>query len=137
MFFQNDGISAVHFFYETIGGISVVEISAYIIYYVVILTILILSLWAGKRGFCHYICWISPFMIIGTKIKHIFNWPSLRLKAYSDLCIRCKRCNQVCPMSLDVMGMVQKNKLYNSECILCGLCVDHCPKKSTLSLIYE
>ena len=31
-------------------------------------------------------------------------------------------------MSLEVNGMVRKEKMENSECILCGTCVDGCSK---------
>jgi NAD-dependent dihydropyrimidine dehydrogenase PreA subunit len=33
-------------------------------------------------------------------------------------------------MSLNVMEMVQKQEMNNTECILCGSCVDGCPKKA-------
>ncbi|UCG60034.1 MAG: 4Fe-4S binding protein, partial [Phycisphaerales bacterium] len=52
--------------------------------------------------------------------------PALRLKADKAKCIECKKCSKVCPMSLDVMEMVQAESMRNSECILCGSCVDTC-----------
>ena len=67
-------------------------------------------------------------MILGRKLRNLFRWPSLRLKAKTDDCIDCKRCTAICPMSLDVNGMVQNGDMENSECILCGSCVDVCPQ---------
>jgi ferredoxin len=32
-------------------------------------------------------------------------------------------------MSLDVKGMVENNKMKNTECVLCGECIDICPQK--------
>ena len=66
-------------------------------------------------------------MVIGTKIRNLFRWPALRLKANKDECISCKTCTKNCPMSLNVNEMVQKSSMRNSECILCGTCVDVCP----------
>ncbi len=66
-------------------------------------------------------------MIIGRKIRNLFKWPSLRLKADTDKCVNCKTCTANCLMSLDVNQMVQEGTMENSECILCGTCVDVCP----------
>ena len=67
-------------------------------------------------------------LCFGRKIRNLFKWPSLRLKADADKCINCKRCTTGCSMSLDVNQMVQNDSMENSECILCGSCVDICPK---------
>lgn len=113
--------------FATTWGISIANAPSYIIYYAVVGLVAFLALKFGKRSFCHYACWVSPFMVVGTKIKDFFNWPSLRLKYNREKCISCKRCNNSCPMSLDVEQMVKTGK-HNSECILCGECMDVCPK---------
>ena len=123
------GYQTVDFFYATDSGISVARPSSYIIYYVVVGTFLILSLTTGKRGGCHYICWMAPFMIIGRKIRNLVKFPALRLKVAKDKCIDCKICTENCPMSLDVNGMVMQGKIENNECILCGNCIDVCPQE--------
>ncbi|WP_238885868.1 4Fe-4S binding protein [Clostridium sp. YIM B02551] len=128
MFISAGGIKKVDFFYQTYYGISVISVQAYVIYYFVVGGIALLSLLVGKRAFCHYGCWMAPFMIIGSKIKNKFKYPSLHLKADEKKCIDCKLCNKKCPMSLEVSSMVQKGDMKNSECILCGQCVDTCPK---------
>ena len=122
------GIKQLDFFYQTDHGISVSKPECYIIFYGVIILIVVLSFTTGRRSFCHYGCWMSPFMIIGTKIKNFINYPSLNLIADQDKCINCKSCTKKCPMSLEVMDMVHQKSMTNSECILCGECVDVCPK---------
>ncbi len=122
------GYREVNFFHLMDSGISVDRPAGYVVYYAVVGIFLILSLAAGKRAGCHYICWMAPFMIIGRKIRNLFNWPALRLRAEAEKCIDCQRCTRNCPMSLDVNGMVRAGNMENSECILCGNCVDSCPE---------
>jgi polyferredoxin len=128
------GYRHVNLTFDTVGGISLAGdadrpvIAAYVIYYMVIGTFLTLSLTIGRRAGCHAICWMSPFMILGRKLRNIKAWPSLRLQAASELCSNCKTCTSHCPMSLDVNAMVQKGAMENDECILCATCVDGCPK---------
>lgn len=128
--YMNKGkIVAVDFFYQTDHGISVSNIYAYIIYYGIVILVFIPSVLFGKRIFCHYFCWMAPFMIIGTKVRKVLHLPGLHIRSENEKCISCKRCNKSCPMSLDVNGMVQEGHCNNSECILCGACIDECPKK--------
>ncbi|MDW7729165.1 MAG: 4Fe-4S binding protein [Bacillota bacterium] len=116
-------------FYHIPGGISVSQPGDYFVYYSVTGLILVLALTAGKRAFCHYVCWMAPFMIIGLKLKKLKLWPSLRLKTSPELCDDCKRCDKVCPMSLDVNALVKAGLEDYNECVLCGSCVDSCPGK--------
>jgi ferredoxin-type protein NapH len=122
------GYHSIDPFLHTQYGISVSNPLDYIPFYVVVGLVIVLSLAAGKRGFCHYICWIAPFMVIGRKLRNVFKWPALHLEANEEECIDCKRCSKNCPMSLDVNSMVHHGKMEHSECILCGTCVDVCPK---------
>lgn len=110
-------------------GISISEPANYMMYYTIIGLIVVLALTAGKRAFCHYGCWIAPFMILGTKIKDLIKLPSLHLAITNAKCEQCKTCNKHCPMSLDINKMVQTGSMKNSECILCGNCVDNCPNQ--------
>lgn len=118
----------VNFFYLTDHGISVANIYGYVIYYGVILLIFMPSVLFGKRIFCHYFCWMAPFMVIGTKIGNLLSIKRLRLQGDKAACISCHKCDKACPMSLSVTEKVQKEKMDDSECILCGACVDICPK---------
>jgi polyferredoxin len=112
------------------GWIFLLAPYRYIIYFGCIFGVLFSQLTLGKRGFCQCLCWIAPFMIIGTKLSDWLKLPRLRLKANADSCFGCKKCTSKCPMSLDVKTMVETTNMKNSECILCGECVDICPKKS-------
>lgn len=119
----------VDFFYMTEYGISIANIYGYIIYYGIILLFFIPSVVAGKRALCHYLCWMAPFMIIGSKLGQLLHIKQLRLSAKKDSCIRCHLCDKNCPMSLKVSEKVQNEKMDDCECILCGACIDNCPKK--------
>jgi len=66
------GYTTINFFHLTKTGISVDEPFKYIIYLTVVFLAIIITLAAGKRSWCHYVCWMAPFMIIGTKIKEKF-----------------------------------------------------------------
>ncbi len=98
-----------------------------ILHFGAFLLILPLAAIFGRWASCHYLCWIAPFLILGTRIKDHFGWPSLRLQADRDSCLSCATCNETCPMSLDVSVMAGRGAMRNDECILCGNCVDHCP----------
>ncbi|WP_035773017.1 4Fe-4S binding protein [Butyrivibrio sp. VCD2006] len=116
-------------FYMTDHGISVSQIYSYIIYYGVILLLVLPALIHGKRAACHYICWMAPFMVIGSSVGRFLHIPQLHIEADKDKCINCGRCSKACPMGLDVKKMVAEG--VNSkctECTLCGACVDECAK---------
>ena len=118
----------VDFFYMTTNGVSIANISDYFIYYSVILLILIPCIF-GKRIFCHYFCYMAPFMVLGSKIGKLLHIKRLRLSADKSACINCHMCDKSCPMSLNVAEKVQMGKMDDNECILCGACIDNCPKK--------
>jgi ferredoxin-type protein NapH len=126
--FLAGGFNSVDFFYQIKDGISVSDKFGYIIYYFFVGLIALLALAGGKRAFCHYVCWMAPFMVIGSKINSILPIPSLRILPIKENCKRCKSCEGKCPMSLSVSTMVQQDSMENSECILCGQCVDTCTK---------
>ena len=121
------GYHTIDLLYMTETGISVSEPAMYIVYYAVTGIFITLSLTLGKRGGCHSICWMAPFMILGRKLSNLLRLPALRLKAESSACTACRRCTTACPMSLEVHRMAAQNSMEHSECILCGNCVDACP----------
>lgn len=124
------GLRGVDLLFMTETGISVDQPLRYISYYLFVGLVVLLSLLAGRRASCHYICWMAPFMILGRKLRNVAAWPSLRLKAESSLCSSCRSCGKSCPMSLDVTAMVWKGSMENPKCVLCGTCVDSCPKRA-------
>lgn len=109
--------------------ISVDAPGRYIIYYGVLSIIFILTLTIGRRGSCHAICWMSPFLTGGTLLGRVLHLPQLKIRSTPDGCIDCKRCTQKCPMSIDVNGEIKSGKVKSLDCIRCGECVDTCPKK--------
>jgi ferredoxin-type protein NapH len=135
MVYLAGGYHTVDLLLNTQGGISVASTPdrpifiAYIIYYGVVGLFIGLAIFIGRRAACHTVCWMAPFMISGRWLRNRLGWPSLRLEANPSACADCKKCTGNCPMSLDVNGMVQINRMENSECILCGTCVDNCSKK--------
>lgn len=136
MVIQAGGYRSMDLLLDTQNGISVAGSAdrpiffSYLIYYIVIGLFVGLAALVGRRAGCYTICWMAPFMMIGRWIRNRFGWPSLRLVANAIACSDCKLCTKTCPMSLDVNGMVEVEKMEHSECILCGTCVDNCAKKA-------
>jgi ferredoxin-type protein NapH len=123
---KNRGYNKIDFLYKTTHGISIGDFYSFITYIFVLLLIAVPAYSVGKRSFCHHICWIAPFMIMGRKIRNLFSWASLGIVAAKDKCSHCHTCTNNCPMSLPVEQMVAIERMENSECILCGTCVDGC-----------
>lgn len=128
-YFQKGKIVAIDFLFETENGISVSSIQSYIIYYGIVCLIFLPSVLVGKRVFCHYFCWMAPFMVLGTKLRKFLHLPGIHIKSKEkDKCISCGKCNIACPMGINVMNEIRSNVIDNLECIQCGACIDNCPK---------
>ncbi len=127
---QAGGYQRVDPLYMSEEIVSVTHPEQYVIYYFVLASIVGLSLTVGKRGFCHTVCWMAPFMIIGRKLSNLMKAPALRLYADAGQCSDCLSCNRTCPMSLDVHQMVKLHNMEHLDCILCGQCVDGCSKQA-------
>ncbi len=126
---KNRGYQEVDFFYRTKFGLSIDSVYSFLVYLGVLSLIVIPALLVGKRSFCHHICWMAPFLVIGRKTRNTINLPSLQLALNDEKCSHCHTCTNNCPMSLPVELMVQEDKMENSECILCGTCIDGCKNK--------
>jgi len=129
LFISAGGIKVIDPLFMTHGGLPMLGIAGHVIYYGVVILIVILTLIGGKRWFCHALCWMAPFMVIGSKLKDFFKFPSLKIYADPSKCIDCDLCNKKCSMGLDVKNLMKEEKIKNSECILCGECVDACRVK--------
>ncbi|MBN1647488.1 MAG: 4Fe-4S binding protein [Spirochaetales bacterium] len=124
------GFRKADFLYQTDHGISVSCIYAYVIYYTVIVLFIVPVFIAGRRGACHSICWIAPFMILGQKTGGLLTVPRVHIRKKKDGCTDCGLCEKNCPMSIDVAAEIKAGTLSrNTDCILCGACVDNCPQK--------
>ena len=129
------GYTKIDFLYNTPYGISVDEPSRYIIYLAIVFILAASVFIGGKRAGCHYICWMAPFMIIGTIIKNYFKWPSYHLEVEPDKCEGCKQCVSRCQFSA-IRFIPSQNRIiidYN-KCFGCGNCRDAC-KFDALNLI--
>lgn len=122
------GIKGIDTLHLTENIISVDEPMKYIIYYMVLFIFFIITIVIGKRGACHSICWMSPFMVGGYLFGKALKLPQLRIVAEADKCIDCKRCNQKCPMSIDIAMEVKNGGINSLDCILCCECSDVCSK---------
>lgn len=124
---RSGGYREIHFFYQTTYGLSIGDVNGLISYLIVLLLLITFPAFIiGKRSFCHHLCWMAPFMILGREIRNYFQWASLQLKSVPETCKHCHTCTENCPMSLPVEDMVRRKSMENSECILCGTCVDGC-----------
>jgi len=122
------GYSKVDPFYQTVYGISILAPGAIFVMVGVLSLIAGFDLGFGRRGFCHYACWMGPFNIIGSKIGDLTRIKRVHLKADPSKCIHCGACTRNCPMGLDVEKMVATGSMKHDECVLCMTCVDNCPK---------
>lgn len=122
------GIAKVDFIFMTESVVSLGHPFSYFIYYGVILIFTGIAALAGKRGACHTICWMAPFMVIGERLSRLLRLPRLRLKAKAAQCVQCGQCTRVCAMSLPVQTYVQDGRIEDTECIKCMKCADVCPK---------
>lgn len=129
------GIKEVDFFYKRTFGIPLTVFGEWIMYLMTVALVIIVTLLSGKRGLCHILCWVSPFMIIGGKIRDFLRIPSLRLVTKPDLCNSCKLCSRDCPMSLPLDDLIKTGQIGHSECTLCLTCVDSC-KKDAIKLSF-
>ena len=123
------GVKGIDPLHMTERYVSVDEPMKYIVYYLVLALIFTLDLALGRRGACHGICWMSPFLNAGMLVGRLLHLPQMRIKARQENCIDCKKCNSKCPMSIDVNAAVKTDSISSYDCILCGECVDACPKK--------
>jgi ferredoxin-type protein NapH len=124
------GVKGIDPLHLTENLVSVDEPLKYITYYLVLLVFVVLTLAVGRRGACHAICWMAPFMAGGYTVGRWLGIPQLRIVAAEPAkCTDCAACDRKCPMSLPVSTMHKEGVVRTSDCILCGECVDGCPRK--------
>ncbi|NTV89929.1 MAG: 4Fe-4S binding protein [Clostridiales bacterium] len=128
-FIMAGGIKGINPLHMTENFISIDEPLKYIMYYMVLAIFFVLNVSIGKRGACHTICWMSPFLAAGFRLGRLLHLPQLRIVTEPQKCINCKACDKKCPMSINVSERVKTGMIGTPDCILCGECADTCPKK--------
>ncbi len=123
------GLKGFNPLHLTENFVSVDEPMKFITYYLVLFTFFALNLWLGKRGACHGICWMSPFMVGGYLTGRLVRLPQLRIKSEPAKCSDCKTCDGKCPMGVPVNAQAKAGFVKSLDCILCGQCVDACPNR--------
>ncbi|HWQ58637.1 MAG TPA: 4Fe-4S dicluster domain-containing protein [Clostridia bacterium] len=111
---------------------SVVSIDTplkFITYYLVLTLLVVLTFAIGRRGACHAICWMAPFMTAGELIGRALHIPQLKIRSTPKNCVSCGLCTKRCPMSIDVETEIKSGHIKSLACIRCGECADGCPKK--------
>ena len=76
---------------------------------------------------CRYLCPYGALLAIVGKFS-----PTM-VKRNTETCIDCKKCDQSCPMVLDIST---KKTVTSLDCISCMACVDSCPKADALSMSF-
>ena len=127
-FIMAGGIHGIDPWHLTERYISVDEPIKYITYYMVVLLLLLTTVLVGRRGACHSICWMSPFMVLGMMASDRMHLPRFKVRSTPENCTSCGRCTKACPMSIDVTNELKSGYIGSKDCILCGECVDACPQ---------
>ena len=76
------------------------------------------------RGYCY-------FCPLGTVLSLVGKIAGQKITTDNAKCISCNKCNDVCPMSIDISGKAVNGAfVQNIRCVGCGHCVDECPTKN-------
>lgn len=89
----------------------------------VMISFLLISLFF-ERPFCNYLC------MEGAKYGIISSLRVFTIKRDESSCIGCHKCDQVCPMNIEVS---KKEQVQSLQCINCFECISVCPVEKTLS----
>lgn len=99
-----------------------------IIYYFIALLLAIVI--KDNRAFCKYVCPVTVFLKIGSK------YSLLKMEINHEKCINCKKCEQNCPMQINLLMYKNKGmRIMSTECILCQTCSSICPMDAIKSTI--
>jgi len=96
-------------------------ITGNILYYIT--GIILAFICRDNRAFCKYICPVTVFL------KPMSRYSAIHIKVDETKCIKCGRCQKVCPMNLNIADISNRRK-NSSECILCMKCTEQCPVKA-------
>jgi len=55
----------------------------------------------------------------------------IKINPTGNKCIKCGKCNEVCPMDVDVRKYIENGqKILSTECVFCRNCINICPVKA-------
>jgi polyferredoxin len=95
----------------------------YILYYIV--GIILAFVFKKRRAFCKIFCPVSLIMKLPTRVSLI------KINPTGNKCIKCGKCNEVCPMDVDVRKYIENGqKILSTECVFCRNCINICPVKA-------
>lgn len=76
------------------------------------------------RGYCYY-CPLGSLLAMLGKVA------GQRILTDKSKCIECNKCNETCPMSIDIRSKAKDRLVVKStRCVGCGHCVDMCPTET-------
>ena len=76
------------------------------------------------RGYCY-------FCPLGTSLSLLAIVSDQKITTDNTRCVKCSKCNDACPMSIDIMGKaVSGISVRDIKCVGCGHCVDECPTRN-------
>ena len=123
------GLSRIDLGYPGSGRFATSEVRYFLPYIPVVIFMFVFVLLFGRRGFCYRGCWIYPIVASSTYIGRKFHLPSLHVTVRDkEACLDCEKCGRNCPMSIDVLEIVQEGDVFPNNCVQCGTCIDTCPK---------
>jgi len=76
------------------------------------------------RGYCY-------FCPLGTSLSLLAFFADQKITTDNTKCISCNKCNDACPMSIDIKGKtVDGIPVKDIKCVGCGHCIDACPTQN-------
>jgi polyferredoxin len=90
-----------------------------------VLGILLLISLVIRNFWCRYLCPYGALLGLGALFSPV------QVRRCASLCINCKRCDKICPVSIRVS---QNATIRHPECIGCMECVEVCPQKNCLTV---
>ena len=105
-------------FLSLVSGNTVIIISILVLVFFSLVSIFF------QRPFCNYLC------VQGAKYGLLSLFRVFTIKRDADKCVNCKKCEQVCPMHIDITNT---GNLRDPNCINCFQCISSCPVEKTLS----
>jgi polyferredoxin len=76
-----------------------------------------------NRAFCKYMCPVAVPLKVASQFSVV------KVQTDADACNGCSACTRMCPMDIDILAYVEKDRrVMSSDCIMCATCVAICTK---------